>query len=108
MYSVGLDFSLTDSGIVIIQDGKVVLSEDVKSSSEGKNMIERINRISDIYDRVHTHVNLPLMNKKDNIFNPVKRNSYNKFGRTDVNLTESDKVLDDLLDIFNSAPIEAL
>jgi len=52
MYSIGIDQSLTNTGVVIIKEGKAILCDNVKSGPEGKHMNERIHRINDIYVRI--------------------------------------------------------
>ena len=56
MKIVGLDISLTSTGLVVLEDGVMIFNKAIKSKNEGKTVEERLNRISEIIDELKANI----------------------------------------------------
>lgn len=53
---VGVDPSLTASGVIILQDGQMITEKVIKSKPAGDRPVDEVRRIWDIVDRIMEHV----------------------------------------------------
>ena len=58
MISIGIDLSLTGTGVVVIRDGKLVKQELIKSKPAGKKNIDELNRIKNIVTKIEDIVSI--------------------------------------------------
>lgn len=89
MLSIGIDPSLTDTGIVIIEDGKVICSKDVKSGSEGKNVVKRIGRINEISKQINAIISENIGVKDTEQILVIEGYSFGSHGGMGISLGEA-------------------